>query len=174
MPSVVLRKDGASVQGTLAGDTVSIKVADLISEGFSVEPDEEWEVAPAPPPPLAAQLALAPELVRRLSTRLGASGGFSKEGRIERAWRAGVDFGAVRRGDRAVPADTPGSIPLREKFTVVLSARGNTTPRLFHTIGDFEAYQRACDHTALYHCFASQSECEAFASGAGIEWSAVV
>ena len=101
------------------------------------------------------------------SSLLATTSGWTPEGRLRRAWRAGNWAGATKSGRVQSPNRTP-TIDLPNKFYVVIRGPGIESPRgfkssraLFAAVGPLEGSSTIC------HGFPSQAEANVYLAGAG-------
>ena len=119
---------------------------------------------------IEASFTSCPTSVLALASRLSTSGTWSPADRIRRAWKAGQWAAAVLSGQVGSPNRTP-TIPLGNRFYLVLRSETRTEPALFTSSREFFAEVGDISGTdTLCHGFPSESEARAYCAGAGIQY----
>ena len=91
-----------------------------------------------------------------------------RQPRAVRAWEAGLQAGAVLRGEFEVPNATP-SLGIRNRFYVVLWCRGIAEVRVFTSFGRFKQYTGPLEHSrTICHGFPTEGESRVFVRAAGL------
>ena len=85
-----------------------------------------------------------------------------------RAWEAGLQAGAVLRGEFEVPNATP-PLAIRNRFYVVLWCRGIAEVRVFTSFGPFKQYTGPLERSkTVCHGFPTEGESRVFVRAAGL------
>eukprot|EP00439_Symbiodinium_sp_Y106_P085344 s159_g28.t1 len=87
--------------------------------------------------------------------------------RATRAWQAGLQAGAILRGERNYPNSTP-FLAVRNRVYVCLLCRGDRTVRYFTSFGRFKLHVGALERTdTVCHGFPTEGECRVYVRAAG-------
>ena len=87
--------------------------------------------------------------------------------RANRAWQAGLQAGAVLRGDQRYPDATP-PLAVRSRVYICLRLRGDRTVRFFTSFGRFKLYVGSLERSdTVCHGFPTEGESRVYARAAG-------